>query len=84
MRANRSACGASRHRLRPPASVLGSVDVAVRVLDGAKSLSGRRGSLLFAHFGLSGPVAMDVSRAISGHPEPTRLALEIDFLPDPD
>ena len=27
----------------------------------------RRGSLLFAHFGLSGPVILDVSRVVSGH-----------------
>lgn len=42
----------------------------------------RRGSLLFAHFGLSGPVALDLSRAISGHPEPKSLSLSIDLLPD--
>jgi predicted Rossmann fold flavoprotein len=41
----------------------------------------RRGSLLFAHFGLSGPVVLDVSRAVSGHPEPKRLVLELDLLP---
>ena len=28
----------------------------------------RRGSLLFTHFGLSGPVALDVSRAVTGAP----------------
>ncbi len=32
----------------------------------------RRGSLLFTHFGLSGPVAMDVSRAVTGGEEPAR------------
>ena len=57
-------------------------DVTVKVLDGAKAIASRRGSLLFAHFGLSGPVAMDVSRAISGHAQPGQLALEIDFLPN--
>src|SRR6185369_16072306 len=41
----------------------------------------RRGSLLFTHFGLSGPVVLDVSRVFSGHPRPRALALEIDFLP---
>ena len=56
-------------------------DVALKVTDGKKSLAARRGSLLFAHFGLSGPVAMDVSRAISGHAQPTQLSLELDFLP---
>ena len=56
-------------------------DVAVRVLDGDTVLDRRRGSLLFAHFGLSGPVILDVSRAVSGHPAPASLSLEIDLLP---
>ena len=56
-------------------------DAAVRVLDGGTPLDARRGSLLFAHFGLSGPVVLDVSRAVSGHPRPESLALEIDLLP---
>ena len=30
-----------------------------------RTLAQRRGSLLFAHFGLSGPVILDVSRAVS-------------------
>ncbi len=42
-------------------------DVAVRVLEGDKALIARRGSLLLAHFGLSGPVVLDISRIISGH-----------------
>jgi predicted Rossmann fold flavoprotein len=56
-------------------------DVAVRVLDGDRALATRRGSLLFAHFGLSGPVVLDVSRAVSGHPRPETLVLELDLLP---
>jgi predicted Rossmann fold flavoprotein len=56
-------------------------DVAVRVREGEKTLAARRGSLLFAHFGLSGPVALDVSRVISGHPHPAALQLEVDLLP---
>jgi predicted Rossmann fold flavoprotein len=56
-------------------------DVGVRVLEGDKSLAARRGSLLFAHFGLSGPVILDVSRVVSGHPRPASLALELDLLP---
>lgn len=44
-------------------------------------LAERRGSLLFTHFGLSGPVALDVSRVVSGHPRPQSLALVCDFLP---
>lgn len=65
-------------------------DVGVRVIENAaddasqpkpRVLAQRRGSLLFAHFGLSGPVVLDVSRAVSGHPQPRQLMLECDFLP---
>ena len=66
-------------------------DVALRVLetahgsDGAPTqgrvLAQRRGSFLFTHFGLSGPVVLDVSRAVTGHPQPRTLTLECDFLP---
>ena len=56
-------------------------DVGVQVLEGSNVLAARRRSLLFAHFGLSGPVILDVSRAVSGHPAPASLLLEIDLLP---
>ncbi len=57
-------------------------DVLVRVRDEAgRALAERRGSLLFAHFGLSGPVILDVSRVVSGHPQPRSLSLECNFLP---
>ncbi len=42
----------------------------------------RRGSLLFTHFGLSGPVALDVSRAVTAAANPRDLVLVADFLPD--
>jgi predicted Rossmann fold flavoprotein len=45
-------------------------------------LAERRGSMLFAHFGLTGPVVLDVSRAVSAEAAPRRLALRCDFLPD--
>jgi predicted Rossmann fold flavoprotein len=57
-------------------------DVSVGVLEEDRTLASRRGSLLFAHFGLSGPVILDTSRVVSGHPQPRRLRLEIDLLPD--
>lgn len=56
-------------------------DVSVRVWEDSTCLARRRGSLLFAHFGLSGPVILDVSGAISRHARPDSLTLEIDFLP---
>ncbi len=57
-------------------------DVSVRVWEDSICLARRRGSLLFAHFGLSGPVVLDVSRVISRHTRPESLMLEIDFLPN--
>jgi predicted Rossmann fold flavoprotein len=41
----------------------------------------RRGSLLFTHFGLSGPAVLDVSRAVTATPDPNKLVLVADFLP---
>lgn len=57
-------------------------DVSVRIREGDKTLMARRGSLLFAHFGLSGPVILDVSRSVSGHAQPHTLTLELDFTPN--
>jgi predicted Rossmann fold flavoprotein len=41
----------------------------------------RRGSLLFTHFGLSGPVVLDVSRAVTGAPDLRRVRLVANFVP---
>ncbi len=59
-------------------------NVAVCVREDANVLAQRRGSLLFAHFGLSGPVILDVSRVVSGHAHPESLTVEIDLLPATD
>ena len=56
-------------------------DAALRILEEERLLTARRGSLLLAHFGLSGPVALDVSRVVSGHSRPQTLQMEIDLLP---
>jgi hypothetical protein len=45
-------------------------------------LARQRGAILFAHFGVSGPAVLDVSRAVSGHPRPDTLLLRCDFLPE--
>ncbi|MES1213059.1 MAG: NAD(P)/FAD-dependent oxidoreductase [Singulisphaera sp.] len=45
-------------------------------------LDTRRGSLLFTHFGLSGPVALDISRVVTAHERPQSLRMECDFLPN--
>jgi predicted Rossmann fold flavoprotein len=56
-------------------------DVGIKVLEQGKTIATRRGGFLFAHFGLSGPAPLDVSKAISRHPDPQSLELELDFLP---
>ena len=56
-------------------------DVNVKVLEQNRPLAARRGGFLFAHFGLSGPAPLDVSKAVSRHPAPRSLELELDFLP---
>lgn len=48
----------------------------------ASVLIERCGSLLFTHFGLSGPVVLDVSRAVTAAVDPRGLSLVADFLPD--
>lgn len=67
-------------------------DVGVRVVERAavpieKSQRSKsrdrdhRGSFLFTHFGVSGPVVLDVSRDVTGHANPASLDLVCDFLP---
>lgn len=47
-----------------------------------KPLAAACDSFLFTHFGLSGPAVLDVSRAITGHPQPKELTLRCDFVVD--
>jgi len=56
-------------------------DTNLSIFDGEKNLLSRRGGFLFAHFGLTGPAPLDVSKAVSRHETPSSLSLEIDFLP---
>ena len=53
-------------------------DVGLAILEGTTPLLKKRGSLLFAHFGLTGPVALDVSRVVSGHRTPRSLTVTLD------
>jgi predicted Rossmann fold flavoprotein len=48
---------------------------------GGSLLQERREAILFAHFGLSGPAILDISRAVSRHDGPEPLELRLDFLP---
>lgn len=61
---------------------LPDVELAVVAPGAKKPLARKRGSLLFTHFGFSGPVVMDVSRTITEHPKNAELSLACDFLPD--
>ena len=45
-------------------------------------LLARREALLFAHFGLTGPAILDVSRAVARHDGPDRLDLVVDWVPE--
>jgi predicted flavoprotein YhiN len=49
---------------------------------GAEQANERRGSFLFTHFGLSGPVVMDLSRIVTARPQASRWQTVCDFLPD--
>ena len=58
-------------------------DVIARVLEpGRPRLSQRREAVLFAHFGLTGPAILDVSRPVARRDDPSGLALELDLAPD--
>ncbi len=65
-----------------PDTVLRVVEPVNGDMNGPRVLDTRRGSLLFTHFGLSGPVALDISRVVSGHERPQSLRMECDFLPN--
>lgn len=58
-------------------------DVAASVCDPTgRRLLQRREALLFAHFGLTGPSILDVSRAVARSEGEDRLDLALDFAPD--
>ncbi len=58
-------------------------DVAASIRsDGGPALLERREAMLFAHFGLTGPAILDVSRAVARHDGPGRLDLALDLAPD--
>jgi predicted Rossmann fold flavoprotein len=58
-------------------------DVRATVVDADGSvLLSRREAVLFAHFGLSGPAILDVSRAVARHEDPEWLVLRLDLVPD--
>jgi predicted Rossmann fold flavoprotein len=57
-------------------------DVRVRIGEvRAKPQAAGRGSFLFTHFGLSGPVVMDLSRAVTARPQAVHWEAACDFVP---
>ena len=59
-------------------------DAVARIQGPAGPPLSERGArpVLFAHFGLTGPAILDVSRAVARHDGPTRLDLVLDFAPE--
>jgi predicted Rossmann fold flavoprotein len=58
-------------------------DVGVRVIDpNGRVADERRESLLFAHFGLTGPAALDVSRPLARAGATKGWTIRIDLIPD--
>ena len=57
------------------------VSASIRA-NGGPALLERREALLFAHFGLTGPAILDVSRAVARHDGPDKLDLALDLAPD--
>jgi predicted Rossmann fold flavoprotein len=56
------------------------VAASIHAADGT-TVQERREAMLFAHFGLSGPAILDVSRAVARSDDPARLTLRLDLLP---
>jgi predicted Rossmann fold flavoprotein len=59
-------------------------DVSLQLFSGSqnKPIDRRRGSFLFTHFGLSGPVVLDISGSYTALANPAGARLLCDFLPD--
>jgi predicted Rossmann fold flavoprotein len=60
---------------------LPDVVASIHAADGAP-LHERREAVLFAHFGLTGPAILDISRAVARSDAPDHLTLRLDLLPD--
>jgi predicted Rossmann fold flavoprotein len=54
---------------------------AILAVSGGPPLLERREAVLFAHFGLTGPAILDISRAVARGEAPGDLALALDFVP---
>ena len=59
-------------------------DVKLSILQGEKKQGSRRGKLLFTHFGLSGPLVINMSRDISEFLKYGETNVSVDFFPTID
>lgn len=59
-------------------------DAKVTILLDGKKISSRKGKLLFTHFGLSGPLILNMSRSINERLQEGTTAIEIDLFPTQD
>ena len=70
------------HWVRELSGTSAEVELSVRRLSG-KVIHRDRGSMLMTHFGISGPVVLDISRHwIAARKEDKDVALVVNFLPD--
>jgi predicted Rossmann fold flavoprotein len=60
---------------------LPDIHASVRA-EAGPALQERREAVLFAHFGLTGPAILDVSRSVARHSGPEPLSPQLDLLPD--
>ncbi|MEA3507630.1 MAG: NAD(P)/FAD-dependent oxidoreductase [Synergistota bacterium] len=56
-------------------------NVSVSLLQGRKVIASRFGEMLFTHFGISGPIVMDMSKIIGGYTSREGVTLCIDLKP---
>ncbi len=70
------------HWIRELSGTSADVDLSIRKLSG-KVIHRDRGSMLMTHFGISGPVVLDISRHwIAARKDDKDVALVVNFLPD--
>ncbi|HEX7418726.1 MAG TPA: NAD(P)/FAD-dependent oxidoreductase [Thermoanaerobaculia bacterium] len=70
------------HWVRELSGTSADVDLSIRKLSG-KVIHRDRGSMLMTHFGISGPVVLDISRHwIAARKDDKDVALVVNFLPD--
>ncbi|MFH0818830.1 MAG: NAD(P)/FAD-dependent oxidoreductase [Patescibacteria group bacterium] len=63
-------------------SGLGFDNVKIKVVQNNRNIITSVGELLFTHFGLSGPMILNLSRDISSLKENKNIKLQLDFFPD--